>query len=263
MLSPLTGSLGPLGFLKPSGGFNYLDFIVNTHGAAEVWKLSDATNAAIIPASVNSDRNGTSSGLTLQDTTNPIASDNGLAPLFTNGTGNHVALSTTSFASLFSGGPFTFVMWFKMLNASIWSDGLIHYLLDLSGPLANAAGTLRVLKVNNANNTLRTNLFLNGVLHQMNIIAAIHGNPTDWVQWAISYQPGISAQVSLNGVVLSTTSPSIANTWNDMPASTFDLGRAAVGLTQNHSGWLAWLSYFNQAKSESDLADMYTKRTEV
>jgi hypothetical protein len=260
----INGLFQPIHFrggIAASGMSAYVAYVINTHGASEIWKLTDIVSGTTAPAQVAAARDGVQTGLTLQDTAGPVTSDAGLAPRFEFGTTDEVDLFTASMQSIFNTTQFTFTLFIKMLNAAVWDDLLNHYMLDITGGGAGNSA-LRMLKVNNVNATLRVTLALNGVSHTSNVIAATHGKPTDWLMWSAVYAQGVNVHQNLNGTDLSPVTTLSSNTWTSSPAmGNFDIGRSSnVGAALNHAGWGGYVMYFPVAKSAADLADIYSKR---
>jgi hypothetical protein len=260
----INGLNQPIHFRGGVAAQSYTDYVINTHGASEIWKLTDIASGTVAPAQVTSARDGVQTGLTLQDTAGPVTSDAGLAPLFEFGTTDEVDLFSASMQSAFNPAEFTFTLFIKMLDATVWDDLLNHYMLDITGGGAGSSA-LRMLKVNNVNATLRVTLALNGVTHTSNVVAATHGKPTDWFMWSAVYTQGTNVHQNLNGTDLSAVTTLSGNTWTSSPTiGNFDIGRSSiVGAALNHSGWMGYIMYFPSAKSAADLADIYSKRLEL
>lgn len=117
MLSPLTGSLGPLGKANKISE-SFANYLINTLAFTELWKCTDVTDSTVI-ASVDSARNGTQSGWNLQQLATPTQGESGLAPdFFTNtNTSNILTASLTNAFNLHEG---TLVVLAQINNAANW-----------------------------------------------------------------------------------------------------------------------------------------------
>lgn len=139
---PMFGlSSGPVG--------TYEDLLVNTYGADEVWPLVDVPTGPTVDAHVNSNRDGTSSGVTWQDSAGPVSGT--LAPRF--GAGSYVDVFTSNgsdgLADIWDINTFSIFFWVQMLPAA-WTNGTFGYVLSL---VHNSASFIEFSKLNSVNNT--------------------------------------------------------------------------------------------------------------
>lgn len=104
------------------GGAAYVQRLIDTYGADEVWRLTDIESGTNIPASVLAARNGTLVGWTLQDVVSPVSGDPLKAPTSDalNDYGNILTSNgSTGLVDIFNPLAFSINMWVK--RTTDWS----------------------------------------------------------------------------------------------------------------------------------------------
>lgn len=133
-------ALGVPGVLGSGGaavdpGQVYADWIIANYNPSAFWRVTDCTsvNSPTIPAQLDSARDGTLSGWTLQNTASPVAGETLLAPL-SDGNNDYGDVfssnGSTGVADVFDGANGSLLAWAYPSVASI-TDGQIRYAITI------------------------------------------------------------------------------------------------------------------------------------
>ena len=199
-------ALSPSGALVVSGGapeVPYADKLVSLFGATEVWRLVDIESGTAVPAHTTSARNGTSSGLTLQDGGSPVSYDTLAAPRFNAATPSYCNISSASIISAFNTGVHSVGIWAKIQSAQ-WTDGVQR----MAFVHARDSGNLSHLTKAASSNTV--NLFFRGsfVTDQIGVGSLSLAN--QWFHFGYTVDTGADQlKAYLNGVQIGTTQTGI------------------------------------------------------
>jgi hypothetical protein len=134
----------------------YADKLVDIFGATEVWRLVDIESGTAVPAHTTSARNGTSSGLTLQNGGSPVSYDTLAAPLFSSTTPSYCELATASLISAFNAGVHSAGIWAKIQSAQ-WTDGVQRMMMTHGRDGANRSHISKFSSSNALNIFYRAN----------------------------------------------------------------------------------------------------------
>lgn len=139
---------------------------------------------------------GTFSGVALNATNSPIPRER--AGLW-DGTNDFVNNFSAALASDFNGSEGTFVLWAKVASSSVWTDGTVRYLAQLS---VNANNLVRIIKLT-TNNTLRFDYVAGGTSE---LITKSSVSDTDWFHVAITWSKANErVRGYFNGELVSTS----------------------------------------------------------
>lgn len=134
----------------------YADKLVDMFGATEVWRLVDIESGTAVPAHTTSARNGTSSGLTLQDGGSPVSYDTLEAPLFNAATPSYCELATASLISAYNAGVHSAGIWAKIQSAQ-WTDGVQRMIMTHANNASNRSHLSKTATANSVNVFYRGN----------------------------------------------------------------------------------------------------------
>lgn len=213
------------------------------------WPLDEASGGtATNYGTLGSSANGAYSGVTLN---NIIAPGRTYAPLW-DAVNDRVSISTTALQAGFTPAEFTFLIWGKVANAGVWTDGVQRDLLYL-GYNSNPGGNYIEVGKSNVANTLIFKRFANGT----NVTQTRSPvSPTDWFLFGgtvsesagqlISYYNAIAAGPSGTGVFTGVT---------------FNANQQNIGSTTSaaggFSGWLAHAMLWNRALTVEEINSIY------
>lgn len=187
------------------GGFHvpYADKLVDTFGATEVWRLVDIESGTAVPAHTTSARNGTSSGLTLQNGGSPVSYDTLAAPLFTAATPSYCELATASIIAAFNAGVHSAGIWAKIQSAQ-WTDGAQRMMMTHA---ANSSNRSHLSKTAGSNGL---NVFYRGNNVTDQVSAGSLSLAGQWFHFGYTVDTGTDElKAYLNGVQVSTTQSTI------------------------------------------------------
>jgi hypothetical protein len=119
----------PLSFMKPGGMVPAQTYIekVLTYSPIAYWPFNEEAGAAAV-CQVNAAQNGTYTGVALNNAMGPDGVNG--APYF-DGANDYVGVYSASLRDAFSTAAGSIMIWFKVKDASIWTDGDNRQLLFL------------------------------------------------------------------------------------------------------------------------------------
>ena len=109
--------------------------LISLFGASSVvalWPLNETSGSTAYDVSGNG-RNGAYTGVTLADAAGPKG---GSAPLF-DGANDYVNLYSTSLRDAFNGAEGSFLLWYKLYNSGVWTDGAGRYFYNFAADGSN------------------------------------------------------------------------------------------------------------------------------
>lgn len=237
---------GLLGARDP--GAAYAQLLINTYGAVEVWRLTDVVDTTI-PSQVTSARDGTQSGLTVQNGTSPVTGEILKTPL-ADGLNDWGDLGTASLISAFNGNEISLFGWARVLNSGVWSDGANRIILRL---LTDASNLLVAYKPGSAN-TFICRRIAGGTTKDVSAAIAT----TNWFSWAITASvTGDEFKAYLNGSQVGATGTSIGS-YSGALANAIILSDVAKP-TLVWSGWSAYFAvkFGSPVWSDAQIAAMH------
>jgi hypothetical protein len=112
----------------------YWERMKNTRPANLIglWRLNETSGTTVADSS-GRDHDGQATGVTWADTTGPGDAD---APTF-DGINDHVDLFSAELAAAFNGSELTVIVWIKVRDSSVWTDGTLDWLTDFRADNAN------------------------------------------------------------------------------------------------------------------------------
>lgn len=143
------------------------------YGPIAYWMLAEGAGAAAIDQVNSPAQDGTHVGVTLGQP--GIGEPCGTTSPFYDGANDYTDIYSLTFNGVFDGAEGTALIWLKILNAGVWTDGIIRVLLSLT---VDGANTIALFK-DGANNTLVLRYWAGGVNRQITI------NPISSVNWLV------------------------------------------------------------------------------
>jgi hypothetical protein len=162
------------------------------------------------------------------------------------GTGDYINLYSTAFRDAFNGAEGTLILWAKVLDAGVWTDGASHVLCKISG------GTNQVLIQKNANNRIEF-IYTAAAQKQYRLEGVLD---TDWmclaVAWSLSndrvrfYKDGAQVGGTFAGIGAWAGTLSEANNV---------LGAANTSADYPWSGYMAHAILLNREATPAEVAN--------
>lgn len=227
----------------------YINTIVNTYGADEVWPLVDIASGTTITASVNSARNGTVSGWQLQNAAGPVTGT--LAPL-SDGVNDYGDIYSSNLATLFDGSTGGWAIWAKVYNANVWTDGVRRVAMAMSND--GGANQTYIRKELNPNQVTG---FYEGNDQPFSRSYNSAGD-TDWKLYALTWNFSSNrARFIVDGVQNGDDMSITAATSGIGPSYTV-IGANSISAVFVWHGWLAYAMFWAGTEpSVSDLLAIY------
>lgn len=242
------------GQLAASGPTTYPDILVQTYGADEVWPLVDIAAGTNVPATVNSNRDGTLGGSwSLQNAAGPVPGS--LAPLG-DGTTTYADIysgnGSDGLADIFNGSTGSLIIWAKVSGAGVWTDGVDRWAIRLYSDANNA---IQILK-GAGNNVLawrHEGSNVNRVLNFSPISATV------WMcigfSWNVATDEGLCY---VNGLPFGAVSSPLTAWDNVLTGVATQIGAGNQVATGVWPGWLAYCAVkFGSVWSPTDFTNIY------
>lgn len=225
----------------PAGG--YAQKVLSTSPIA-YWPL-DETSGSNARCMVNPAQDGTYTGVTLaNNSTGPFGTP---APYF-DGANDHCDIYSAALAAAFNGSEGSAVMWARVANAGVWTDGTHDYVLQLYVDADNAV----FMRKTDVNNSLLWRYEAGAVVESRT--TAGHSD-TDWIHMGITWsKTNDEVRPYKNGVQEGATMDTLGNWAGALSAVNCYIG-AWAGLNQWH-GWLAHCAVWNRALGAGEIADL-------
>lgn len=206
----------------------YADKVLG-YGPIAYWPLWE-TSGVIAHCLINSAQNGTYTGAHLANALGPDGVN--YAPYFDADT-DHVDVYSLTFANAFGYDEGSAMIWTKVLDASVWTDGVTRYSLRWE---TNGTNRLRLL-IGAANNQCKLNRQSGGV----NQVIDEATSDTAWQCWIITWSLSNNRTRLYKNGVETVASPAIGlGAWVGLlsAASTY-VGSYSPGSSE----WLGWLAH--------------------
>ena len=237
------GFNGNLMTLMGKRGGSYASRIKSLFGSSLIgyWKMDETSGETAVDSSPQGN-NGAYTGVTLANTAMPAAIG-GSAPYF-DGANDSLNVQSAGFASDFIGTTGSVILFAKMFNAGVWTDGTLRVLFTF---LANNSNYVQIYKDSSSNQ-------LNFRYKAGNINEDVaHGSfsPTTWFVPAITWDKtadGMKAYI--NGSQVGTTQ-TIAGTFTGSLTSSV-LGANSTTPDYVTNGWVGHAMVLNRAATPAE-----------
>lgn len=245
--------LNRLGYSKAvdNDSTDFADTLINTYGAAEVWKLTDIVSGATIPAHVDSARNGVLQGWDLQNTASPIVGDAGLAP-FSDGINDYGNIQSASLSSLFNGSEGSLMIFARTDN---WGTGTKVAIIMSSADSSNRVSIQRPVAQNGVHCIYRS-AGTTRTIAKTGVVA-----PTGWfcsvLTWSqsndrlIAYFNGAAVSAGLTGLV----------DWTGTDLDVAVIGALTAAGASSFPGWVSYPTLWTRELSDAEVLAIYEDAT--
>lgn len=220
---------------KPAGGvaavpFDYAQVLVTNYGASEVWPLVDITSGTAIKAKVNSTRNGTLTGWSLQNGIGPFRGE--LTP-YSNGTSNYGNILTNSgsvgLVNIFNANAISIFGWAKRNTSWVVGNGQRIIMLQANGT--------NFIQIYITNVSLHFRVNYGGTNYNLDIST----QTMDWFSYGLTIDKTADKIIPyLNGVTELTQGT--VGTWSGNIALAL-IGAASTVPANVWDGWLAYATF--------------------
>lgn len=189
---------------------------------------------------VNSAQNGVYTAVTLGQSG---IGDGRTCPLF-NGTTGYVNVYSNAFRDVFNSVEGTIMLWCKMLNLEVWTDGQHRRAFDFRGDINN-----RILTLKPDDNQYKLDHTGNGTAHTATTLTSTIA----WFHWCMSWSlTNTETLFYFNGAEFDSTSAPTA--WV-IPMAAAAIGAHPDPLTP-FSGWLAHCAVYDTPLTTANIADL-------
>lgn len=228
----------------------YADWIIANYSPSAFWRVTDCTsvNSPTIPAQLDSARDGTLSGWTLQNAASPVAGETLLAPL-SDGTNDYGDVfssnGSTGLADIFDPATGSLLVWAYPSVASL-TDGQTRYAFTIDDGIDS-----RVTINKNPSDQWQMIHKGGGTVRQFN--AATPAMASEWTMLGLSWVSGVKTYANVNGALYNTERGQ-PGAWSGAAANAF-IGAGDTVPTLVWAGWLAYaILWAGTALSHADFA---------
>lgn len=237
----------PLGWYLPRGGYSAK---VLGYNPIAYWPLNE-TAGATAACLVNSAQNGTYMGVTLANVVGPDGTN--YAPLF-DGVNDFVNIYSATLAGIFNGAEGSAMIWSRVFNAGVWTDGTVRY----AGRWAvNASNQVLIYRIA-TNNRLRYQYNAGGT----NKLINHDSTSTSWMNFIITWSKssGVDGEVKayFNGSQTGATQTALGVWAGALNLSTVIIGAASTIPASPWYGYLAHVAVWDRPLTATQIADLAT-----
>lgn len=209
------------------------------------WPMNEPSGTNADNAEGTAARDGTYTGVTLGQTG---IGDGETCPLF-DGANDYLDINTASLRSAFDGSELTIVMWIKMFDAGVWTDGTARRMLNISAP---GSDNIRFER-RTTNNVFRVIYQAGGV----NNIRDITMSPTDFFSIVLTVSASADAvKVYKDGTQQGATLTGLG-VWDGTP-NEMKIGATNATPTDVHHGYLAHSLIWTTPLGQADITSIAT-----
>ena len=221
----------------------YFAKVLSTRPTA-YWPLSETSGAVANDISGN----GYHGAYTGVDLAQPGIGDGRTAPYF-DGANDYTNVYSAGLAAAFNGAEGTLLVWARVADAGVWTDGASRYMMNL---YVNASNRIHIVK-SSSNNLVAMLYRANGTSQQHSFSAFT----LSWLALALTwsaaddevcgYANGVAAGVPLSGL----------GAWAGvLSASTTVIGAYSTTPTGVYLGWLGHAALWNRALTPTEVAEV-------
>lgn len=225
--------------------------ILNTESAHLVayWPLDDLSGSTVTDRSGHG-YSGLYSGATLNATT---FLDGNPAPGF-DGINDWANIYSSGLASAFNGSQGTLLVWAKVRDASVWSNGALNYPAEF---VVNS--TNRILVRKNTDGSLLLDYIAGGVAKAATLSTSSHGSPTSWMQFIITWDhAGDTVRLFFNGAQSGVDQTGLGSWSGSLDSTQTIIGAAGTTNAGAWNGYIADVALWDTALSISEATTLYS-----
>ena len=229
---------------KNYGGASYANKVLS-YSPIAYWPLNEATGAVATDYSGNG-YNGAYVTVTLGQTG---IGDGNTCPLF-DGTNDYVNIYSAGLAGAFSGVTGTLMIWEKMFNVGVWTDGNTRYAVRLAVDTNNQI-TINRTTTNNQNSCLYE---ANNTQEKRTKEGL---SDTGWVHYAITWsKTAEEVRVYYGGVQEGVTMTTLGVWAGALHSLSVIIGDGTTTLDNHWYGWLAHCAVWDSVLTPAQIADL-------
>lgn len=251
--SGLSGASASAGVTRRPAHQEYLTRLLSIRPSARLacWMLNEPSGTTIVDSG-GAGRNGVYSAVTLGQ---PGLGDGRTSALF-DGTTSYGNIYSAGLASAFNGSEGSAVIWFKVLNAGVLTDGLARRMLAIAVDTNNRVFLFK----NTIANDIRAIYTAGGVVKTFSLGPGNSFFSTDWASCGLTWSKSADLVMGyLNGAPYPPSALSGLGVWAGAPAATTTaIGAFNTTPTNQWAGWLSRATIWNAALTD---AEMYAAGT--
>lgn len=196
-------------------------------------------------------QNGTHSGVTLYQ---PGLGDGRRSPLY-DGINDYTNIYSATFNGAFDGDEGSVMVWGKVANAGVWTDGTLRKAILL---LSNGSNFIRIHRPGAPNNLIEMNQVAGGTAKGATITV---GPTLDWFQLALTWSrsAGVNGEVRLylNGAQSGATLTALGAWAGNLSATQTVIGAASTVPAEPWSGYLAHVPIWDRPITADEVLTLY------
>jgi len=224
------------------GGLSYIQRVLATDPIA-YWVLGErAGNVA--RCQVLAAQNGQHVGVTLGQ---PGIGDGNTCPYY-DGTNDYTNVQTATLAGRFNGAEGTVIVWMRVANAGVWTDGQGREMIRV---FVNANNHVRISKAA-INNSVFSQYVAGGVTKTVQVANTSLANQCFGATWSSAAD---EFRLYIDGVPVGVTQ-TILGAWVGVPVVSV-IGASSIVPAAPWHGWLAHVPLWNRALAPAEMADLY------
>ena len=238
--------VGPGRALLYSGIQTYDQKVLAT-GPIAYWPLWE-TSGVVAECLVNPAQNGTYSSNVATWPVGAGIGDGNTAPGF-DGTNDWIDIDTAAFVASFNTSTGTALIWTRVVNAGIWTDGNPHHAWHIYRGVNDRVQQSKRVTNNNVQQ-----------IHKGSGVFAIINNAghaeTDWTCWALTWNVGGNLIAYIGGAQDGPATPGVT-AWAG-PVVTAQIGSDTAAPTFPWHGWLAHCAFWNRVLAPAEILALAT-----
>jgi hypothetical protein len=226
--------------------------LIDLFGASSVialWPVTERFNSTAYDFSANG-FNGTYSGVILADTVGPRLKP---APKW-DGVNDYINVYSAGLAAAFNPNEGSLLIWYKILNSGVWSDGTNDFMINFT---ADGSNYVRIIKLSTTNNI---NWGANFAGVNKSISLNTNGN-LNWLLTGLTYSKSADQMKAFyNGAQAGSTQTGLGTFTGSLSASFCAIGSQSSAGATPCNGWLAYALLLNRAATPAEFARAYAMR---
>ena len=224
--------------------------LIDLFGASSViglWPHTERSGSVAYDISANG-YNGTFSGVVLADTPGPRLKP---APKW-DGVNDYCNVYSAGLAAAFNPNAGTILVWSKVLNVGIWSDGTNDFALNFA---ADTTNYVRIIKV-----AANLNYGANFAATNKSVSLNPSGN-LNWFLLGLTWDKAADqVKAFYNGAQTGSTQTGMNTFTGSLAATLCNIGAQTSSGATPWNGWLAYVLLLNRAATPTEIASAYSLR---
>ena len=249
-VAPIFGEIG-----YPSSVGAYYNKLLGVEPSSLIgyWKMDEASGSTIVDTSPQGN-DGTYVGVTLEDTDGPVPGDK--APLWTD-TADSGDVYSAGFAADFGKTKGTLVIWAKVKEVGVWTDGADRFLFHLGKDISTSEVAIAI---NAGNDGI---VFTYVAASTIDSFTVTGQSGIGWEHWACTWDLTAGASSGefkgfKDGIQIGSTQISLGTWVDDLASNVCTIGAQRTDGLREYSGWLAHAAAWNTPLTAAQILSLAT-----